>query len=114
MTGMENVLAAHWSVSTHTDQKPFVNKCDGCGEVILTWCRNRRRGNEMSASACAGFRWIGQPFSSCEECGQPYWEHTHEDRGTRRDGTHVPFGHTFRRIISQKDKDACKAKWGTP
>lgn len=37
VTGMEDVLAAHWSVSTHTDQKPFVDKCDGCGEVILTW-----------------------------------------------------------------------------
>jgi len=34
---MEDVLAAHWSVSTHTESKPFVDKCDGCGAVILTW-----------------------------------------------------------------------------
>lgn len=27
---------------------------------------------------CPAFRWIGQPFSSCEQCGQPFWEHTHE------------------------------------
>lgn len=31
------VLAGHWSASTHTDRKPFVDKCDGCGAVILTW-----------------------------------------------------------------------------
>lgn len=34
---MAEVLRAHWSTSTHTDRKPFVDKCDGCGAVILTW-----------------------------------------------------------------------------
>lgn len=34
---MADILMGHWSASTHTDKKPFVDKCDGCGEVILTW-----------------------------------------------------------------------------
>lgn len=60
---------------------------------------------------CYGFQWVGQPFSSCDNCGKPYWEHSHDDRGTRRDGTKTKFGHTFRRVISQADKQAVKAKW---
>ena len=24
---------------------------------------------------CDGFRWIGQPFTSCDGCGRPAWEH---------------------------------------
>lgn len=35
--GIAEVLMAHWSRSTHADKKPSVDKCDGCGEVILTW-----------------------------------------------------------------------------
>ncbi|MFS0715505.1 hypothetical protein ABC337_04835 [Arthrobacter sp. 1P04PC] len=31
------VLAEHWSRSSHTDAKPYVDKCDGCGAVIYTW-----------------------------------------------------------------------------
>ena len=30
------VLAEHWSRSTHTDAKPIVDKCDGCGAVIYS------------------------------------------------------------------------------
>jgi hypothetical protein len=37
MSGMAEVLAAHWSASTHTDSKPFVDKCDGCGAVVRSW-----------------------------------------------------------------------------
>jgi hypothetical protein len=29
---------------------------------------------------CRGFRWIGQPFSSCDDCGKPAWEHEGEMR----------------------------------
>jgi hypothetical protein len=29
---------------------------------------------------CPGFRWIGQPYTSCDRCGLPYWEHSHEER----------------------------------
>jgi hypothetical protein len=34
---MAEVMAAHWSRSTHSDSEPFVDKCDGCGAVIYTW-----------------------------------------------------------------------------
>jgi len=34
---MAAVLAGHWSASTHTEREPFVDKCDGCGEVVYTW-----------------------------------------------------------------------------
>jgi hypothetical protein len=34
---MAEVLSAHWSASTHTERKPFVDKCDGCGAVIFSW-----------------------------------------------------------------------------
>lgn len=30
------------------------------------------------AKPCDGFRYIGQPLSSCDGCGRPYWEHTHD------------------------------------
>lgn len=35
--GLAALLAEHWSASTHTDRKPYVDKCDGCGAVILEW-----------------------------------------------------------------------------
>lgn len=36
---MAEVLAEHWSVSTHadTDNEPPIDKCDGCGKVLHTW-----------------------------------------------------------------------------
>ena len=36
---MAEVLAEHWSASTHTDtdNEPPVDKCDGCGKVLHTW-----------------------------------------------------------------------------
>lgn len=37
MSGMAEVLMAHWSRSTHSDSEPYVDKCDGCGAVIYTW-----------------------------------------------------------------------------
>lgn len=61
---------------------------------------------------CFGFQWIGQPFSSCDNCGHPYWEHTHTEQGQRRDGTRLPLGRSFRRLISKEEAAACKAKWG--
>ncbi len=37
MSDMADVLRGHWSASTRTDRKPFVDKCDGCGAVIRSW-----------------------------------------------------------------------------
>lgn len=82
MSGMENVLAAHWSASTHTDQKPFVDKCDGCGEVILTW---GGKGDSFSVSGpdllakhqaealtAAGFGNLHDAWAEGAEAGQNY------------------------------------------
>lgn len=34
-------------------------------------CEPSRSGDQT----CRVFAWVGQTFSSCEECGKPYWEH---------------------------------------
>jgi hypothetical protein len=60
---------------------------------------------------CYAFEWIGQPFNFCDRCGKPYWEHTHEVRGQRRDGARMPFGHRFHKVISKEEALACKTKW---
>jgi hypothetical protein len=57
---------------------------------------------------CYGFMWVGQPFTSCDNCGQPYWEHTHEEVPHPAGG---PFGRRLRRIISAADKEATRKKW---
>lgn len=33
-----------------------------------------------AAEPCPGFQWIGQPFTSCDGCGKPAWEHEGELR----------------------------------
>ena len=33
-----------------------------------------------SMTPCEGYAWVGQSFKYCDECGQPFWEHTHERR----------------------------------
>jgi hypothetical protein len=35
---------------------------------------------EPEQKPCQGFRWIGQPFTSCDRCGMPAWEHPGEAR----------------------------------
>src|SRR5260221_152586 len=60
---------------------------------------------------CAGFRWNGQPFSSCDRCGLPYWEHSHEERLNREAG---PFSSDpFELVpITPESAEACRRKWG--
>jgi hypothetical protein len=37
---------------------------------------SQERGDASEpAPECRGFRWIGQPFTSCDGCGRPAWEH---------------------------------------
>ena len=62
MSGMADVLRAHWSASTHTDSKPFVDKCDGCGAVIFSWGDptvadgyERLAAHQAAALSAAGF-----------------------------------------------------------
>ncbi len=35
---------------------------------------------EPERKPCAGFRWIGQSFATCDRCGFPAWEHAGEER----------------------------------
>lgn len=55
---------------------------------------------------CEGFRWIGQPFSSCDRCGLPFWEHTHESRATKI------FGEFDLIPIPADHAEAVRQKWG--
>jgi hypothetical protein len=52
---------------------------------------------------CYGFRWIGQSFKFCDGCGEPYWDHTHNE--TWRDGR------MFRRVISEEMAYSCYLRW---
>lgn len=62
---------------------------------------------ERLAANCSGFRWIGQSFRSCDACGAPYWEHTHEHHPTG-----PPFGDNFElRPISAEDAAIVQARW---
>lgn len=58
---------------------------------------------------CYGFQWIGQPFSSCDNCGHPQWEHSHYL--TVKPDAKL-FGKSFRKIITVEDAEACRRKWG--
>jgi hypothetical protein len=62
MSDMADVLMQHWSASTHTDRKPFVDKCDGCGDVIFSWGdptvglgNERLAAHQAAALSAAGF-----------------------------------------------------------
>ncbi len=38
--------------------------------------------------ACAAFEYLGQPISSCDNCGRPAWEHVWRDGAS---GFHYPW-----------------------
>ena len=62
----------------------------------------------MNPRACAGFQWIGQSFAHCDNCGKPYWDHSHEDRL----GRGGPFsGGSRRTVITRKQAEVCRRKW---
>lgn len=53
---------------------------------------------------CEAFAWIGQSFRHCDNCGEPYWEHTHEHGVGSQFGTLVP--------ITPEGASRVKSKWG--
>jgi hypothetical protein len=62
-------------------------------------------------TACYGFRWAGQSFTSCDGCGRPAWEHRGEMR--LRDGA-TPFaggGDWELRPWGPGEADAIRRKW---
>jgi hypothetical protein len=63
------------------------------------------------SAACRGFRWVGQSFTCCDECGRPAWEHRGEMR--LRDGA-TPFGGDGDwelRPWGPGEADAIRRKW---
>jgi hypothetical protein len=69
-------------------------------------------GGETEGQAlpvCQGFVWIGQPFTTCDRCGQPAWEHAGEEVPVEGAG---PFDN--RRTVrpwKPGQADAIRAKW---
>ena len=61
---------------------------------------------------CEGFQWIGQPFTTCDRCGQPAWDHVGQDVPVDGAG---PFD-TRRTVRPWElgEADRIRAKWGTP
>lgn len=78
----------------------------------ILFAKDRPLPVSPKGKVCYGFEWIGQPFTSCDNCGQPYWLHTHEVSGTHGDGRRAALGHAVRRIISVERATACRRKWG--
>lgn len=64
-----------------------------------------------SGRKCYGFEWVGQPFNCCDNCGNPFWVHSHEVRGSYADGRRARFGWKVRRIIAVEHAEACRQKW---
>ncbi len=60
--------------------------------------------------ACDGFRWIGQTFASCDDCGQPYWEHTHSREIDRERAFDVGFNYELVPITPEQ-ADAARRRW---
>lgn len=71
-------------------------------DVVPAWTR--------LDGVCPAFQWIGQPFTSCDNCGQPYWNHTHEEHAA--DGSNWITARVRRTIITEDQRAACLAKWG--
>lgn len=61
-------------------------------------------------TACGGFVWIGQPFTSCDRCGQPAWEHQGLDQPPDD-----PFSDAPSTVRSWKpgEAEAIRSKWET-
>lgn len=60
---------------------------------------------------CKGFQWVGQSFANCNECGEPFWEHTHDARLKPGAGPFDDDGFEYV-PIADAVKAAVKANWG--
>jgi hypothetical protein len=60
---------------------------------------------------CPGFQWIGQPFTSCDRCGKPAWEHEGEMK--LKPGGSFPFGDDTWEVRPWKpgEAEAIRRKW---
>lgn len=71
---------------------------------------------------CRIFQWIGQPFSSCADCGRPYWEHLYDppyagQKTLFRVKQGIGNAWEWRRVgslITRKQAESARARWGQP
>jgi hypothetical protein len=96
-------------------------EADLLGTQLIAAARDRKSQEGVIGAAaagpaepqrpCEGFRWIAQTFRSCDRCGLPFWEHSHQER--IKPGA-SPFGpDAFGLVpITAEDAAACKRKWG--
>lgn len=67
---------------------------------------------EPNPPACEGFVWIGQPFTTCDRCGRPAWEHAALEVAPPGAG---PFDHARElRPWAPGETDKIRAKWEAP
>lgn len=93
-----DVLAEHWSISTHTDSEPTVDKCDGCGAVVYTW------GGEWSAREIAQHQAAmleAAGFGDVREAKAQALEEAADDRAARSE----TLFNTMKSIVSSKERD---------
>ena len=58
-------------------------------------------------SPCNAFVWIGQSFTTCENCSRPYWDHRF-----REGPALTPFGQDYELIeITTEEALAVRRKW---
>ena len=64
-------------------------------------------------SECDVFRWVGQSFRSCDDCGKPFWEHHFRHRyGPELQGG--PFGPEGEPVaLAAEERLACLCRHGT-
>lgn len=65
--------------------------------------------DDRTGKECFAFAWLGQPFSSCDSCGKPYWEHTHESvaHPNPKNGQY----RVLHRVIRADLRERVRAKW---
>ena len=62
--------------------------------------------DRMGTAHCPAFQWVGQSFSSCDRCGWPYWDHSHDEVPAG------PFKGKWRRVvITTSAAEKARAHW---
>jgi hypothetical protein len=79
-------------------------------------CAPSRSGDKT----CYIFKWVGQSFESCDECGKPYWNHLFRPAfgGSKGDYRIKKYSKRFKcwvwtpvYPITAEEREATKIKW---
>ena len=71
-----------WSNATPEQQHRY----RGIASAVLAVVGLRNDPSPPERKPCKGFQWVGQSFEHCDGCGEPYWEHTHDQQINRDKG----------------------------